>query len=403
MSSLKITDIKTHILLSPNLNKNATSSAQDNLVVIIQTNDPTIFGIGESDANAWMLKVAIEAPTTHTMGQGLKEMLIGEDPMQDAEYLWDKLYTGSAMNGRRGLVIHAIGALDIALWDIKGKYLKKPCWQLLLNSDTPRQEFITPYASLQPNASNLDEYKTTMVEWVTTAKAYGFTAAKLECTFCGPYAHCNLNSNDSSSVTKIVAECRKAVGADFMLMVDVQYAYKQASTVIEMLLEWRRLNLNIFFIETPISMDETVEIKKLKDLIGKNNLGIKIAYGEWQATRFEFRELHAKIDICQPDVGRVGGLTEAFRVCQEAEKANKLIVPHCWNTGIGIAATAHLAAATTCKFIEFLPLGLSHSPIRRNLTFDEELVLEKGFLKVPMRPGLGINLNMDALRKLEAQ
>ena len=90
-------------------------------------------------------------------------------------------------------------------------------------------------------------------------------------------------------------------------------------------------------------------------------------------------------------------------MCQEAEKANKLIVPHCWNTGIGIAATAHLAAATTCKFIEFLPLGLSHSPIRRNLTFDEELVLEKGFLKVPMRPGLGINLNMDALRKLEAQ
>ena len=116
MSSLKITDIKTHILLSPNLNKNATSSAQDNLVVIIQTNDPTIFGIGESDANAWMLKVAIEAPTTHTMGQGLKEMLIGEDPMQDAEYLWDKLYTGSAMNGRRGLVVHAIGALDMALW-----------------------------------------------------------------------------------------------------------------------------------------------------------------------------------------------------------------------------------------------------------------------------------------------
>ena len=87
---------------------------------------------------------------------------------------------------------------------------------------------------------------------------------------------------------------------------------------------------------------------------------IRIAAGEWQNTRFEFLDLadRGQLDVLQPDVGRVGGFTEAMRVCRIAADRNRLIVPHCWKSGIGIAASAHLAAACDCcPYIEFLPIG----------------------------------------------
>src|SRR5258707_2738148 len=103
---MKITDIECHVLVVPDLDTGATSSAQDDIVVFIHT-DQGITGIGESDVNPWIARACIEAPGTHTMGLGLKEMLIGEDPL-DAPRLWEKLYTGSAMNGRRGALINAL-------------------------------------------------------------------------------------------------------------------------------------------------------------------------------------------------------------------------------------------------------------------------------------------------------
>ena len=96
----------------------------DSTVVRIET-DEGITGIGESDVNPWIARACIEAPSTHTMGLGLKDMLIGENPL-DTERLWEKLYVGSCMNGRRGAVINAMGAIDMALWDIKAKPLGSP-------------------------------------------------------------------------------------------------------------------------------------------------------------------------------------------------------------------------------------------------------------------------------------
>ena len=102
---MKITDIECHVLLVPDLRTDATSSAQDDIVVFIHT-DEGITGVGETDVNPWIARACIEAPGTHTMGLGLKEMLLGENPL-DTDRLWEKLYTGSAMNGRRGAVICA--------------------------------------------------------------------------------------------------------------------------------------------------------------------------------------------------------------------------------------------------------------------------------------------------------
>ncbi len=345
---MKITDIECHILLVPEVDKDATSSAQDDIVVLVHT-DEGITGIGETDVSPWIAKAAIEAPGTHTMGLGLKEMLLGENPLEP-QRLWEKLYTGSAMNGRRGAVICALGGLDMALWDICGKAAGKPCWQLLGEA---RQDPITPYASLQPTGHSFEEYRDSLVAWALRAKELGFTAGKMEVTLSGPYNHSGLDEPDER-MTEVVAACRAAVGPDFVMMVDVQYTWDDVDTALRTLNDWR--DLDVFFVETPLQIDNLQGYARLH-----HEAPMPIAAGEWQNTRFEFADLMdvGLVDIAQPDVGRVGGLTEAVRVCRMAAERGRRIVPHCWKTGIGIAASAHLAAVTPhCPYIEFLPARL---------------------------------------------
>lgn len=388
---MKITDVKCHVLLSPSMQNNATDSAQDDLVVEIAT-DTGLIGIGETDVNPWAAKALIESPGTHTMGLSLKQMLIGQDPM-DVEAIWNRLYTGSCMNGRRGAGICAIGALDMALWDIRGKALRVPCWKLLGGG---QQTAVTPYASLQPMGADLDSYTRSLVEWVTTAQLQGFTAAKLEASLFGPYAHNCLNAPEEALI-KVISACREAVGSDFTLMVDVQYAWTNAREAARILRQLEQFDL--FFIETPLQIDDLDGYAYLHD-----HCGIPIAAGEWQTTRFEFQELmdRGKVDVVQPDVGRVGGLTEAKRVSDMSLDRGRLMVPHCWKTGIGIAATLHLAVVSShCRFIEFLPPSLCSSPLRKDLVVSSHSIVE-GKLLAPTQPGLGIELNRDALLRFKA-
>jgi len=128
---------------------------------------------------------------------------------------------------------------------------------------------------------------------------------------------------------------------------------------------------------------------------------IRIAAGEWLQTRFEFQDLidRGHIDVAQPDIGRVGGITEARRVIEYASLRGRIIVPHCWKTGIGIAASAQLAAASSnCPFIEYLPGELSESAIRKELVKDE-LKMVQGEIDLPQKPGLGIDLDEAAIQK----
>jgi len=389
---MKITDIECHILLVPDLQKDATSSSQDDIVVFIHT-DEGITGVGETDVSPWIARACIEAPSSHTMAMGLKEMLLGENPLEP-ERLWEKLYTGSAMNGRRGALICAMGALDMAMWDIRGKAAGKPCWQLLGDK---RHDLITPYASLQPAGGNFAAYKDSLVAWAVRARELGFRAGKMEVTLSGPYNHSGLNEPDEK-MTEIVAACCAAVGPDFVMMVDVQYTWSDVDQALRTLNDWR--DLDLFFVETPLQIDDLKGYARLHE-----EAPMRIAAGEWQNTRFEFAELMdvGKVDVAQPDVGRVGGLTEARRVCQMAAERGRLIVPHCWKTGIGIAASAHLAAVTPhCPYIEFLPAALCDSLLRQELV-EDELQIEAGQIALPEKPGLGIEVNMDALARYRVE
>lgn len=386
--TLKITRIDCHVLLVPDYDAGACSSAQDDLVVVIHT-DAGISGIGETDTNPWVARECIRARGTHCMGLGLQEMLIGEDPLQP-ERIWQKLYSGSKMTGRRGALICAMGAIDMALWDIKGKALGQPIHQLLGGAVKPH---ITPYASLLPEGQTLKDYRQSLVAKAKQAKQRGFLAGKMEVCIKGPYAHKALAEGDDA-IVKVVAACREAVGSDFVMMVDVAYCWpnaREALAVIERLAPYK-----IFFIETPIDIDDLEGYAFLS-----KHSPIPIAAGEWQNTHWEFLDLadRGKLQVLQPDVGRVGGFSEAKKVCQIAADRGRLIVPHCWKSGIGIAASAHLCAATACcPYIEFLPAELAESVLRRDLVIDE-LAMCDGRIALPTKPGLGIELNPDALQK----
>jgi L-alanine-DL-glutamate epimerase-like enolase superfamily enzyme len=359
---MKITDVECFVLLIPDYRAESCSSSQDNLVVKIHT-DEGIFGVGETDTNPWVARAMIEAPGTHCMGLGLKEMLIGEDP-RDVEGLWERMYTGSAMTGRRGVGICAIGALDMALWDLRGKIEGQPVWRLLGGAV---RKTVTPYASLLPAGDTLIEYTDSMVEKVVAAKGMGFKAAKLEVCIKGPYSHNGIQIDDDREIASIVKECRNAVGDGMTLMVDVAYCWPDWRTAQRAISMFEDCEIN--FIETPLPSDDIEGYAKLV-----NSTSVPVAAGEWLNTRFEFREYMRMnaLDVVQPDVGRVGGLTEARRVAGEARDRGLVVVPHCWKSGIGIAASMHLAVISpTCHFIEYLPVELADSRLRRVLVVDD--------------------------------
>jgi L-alanine-DL-glutamate epimerase-like enolase superfamily enzyme len=385
---MKITKLDCHVLLIPDYDSTACSSAQDDLVVEIHT-DEGLVGIGETDTNPWVARECIRASGTHCMGLGLAEMLIGADPMQP-EVLWQKLYSGSKMTGRRGAMICAIGALDMALWDLQAKALGKPLCELLGGST---DNLVTPYASLLPVGDTVAKQRESLVAKSVRVRELGFKAAKLEVCINGPYSHNGLQAPDEEGI-QIVAACREAVGPDFTLMVDVAYAWPSAEHALRVLEKLAPYNL--FFLETPIDIDDMEGHALLAE-----RSPIPIAAGEWQNTHWEFLELadRGKLAVLQPDVGRVGGFTEAMKVCRLAEARNRKIVPHCWKSAIGIAASAHLAASTSvCPYIEFLPAELSESPLRRELT-TPEFTIRDGELQLSQSPGLGIELNREALTR----
>ncbi len=336
-----------------------------------------------------MLKTCIEAPGTHTMGLSIKDMLIGEDPFKIGD-IWRKLYLGTAMNGRRGAVVHAMGAVEMALWDLCGKAVGKPVHALLGGATRDR---ITPYASLQPAGHGFEDYRDALVQSALNAKALGFKAIKSEVTMNGPYAHGGMRESYDRH-TEVVAAVRKAVGPDMTLMIDVQYLWEDAATCLSVVKDWKEFD--IYFLETPIWSDNVREMAKLAE-----SAPMKIACGEWLATRHEFTELMdiGKIGVAQPDVGRVGGIGEAKIVCDMAKERGLTIVPHCWKTGVSISATAHLAFVTDhCAFIEYLPPQLCVERLRRELA-QEELTLDNGTIPLPVKPGLGVEVDWDVVKR----
>jgi L-alanine-DL-glutamate epimerase-like enolase superfamily enzyme len=386
---MKITAVHCHVLLDPGYDVGATSSNQDTIVVVVET-DEGLVGIGESDVNAWIARACIEAPATHTMDRGLGSMLIGMDP-RDPERCWEELYVGTAMSGRRGALVHALGAIDMALWDIAGKAAGVPVWRLL--GDARPEGRLVPYASLLPNAgSDWEAFADALAGQAIDACRRGFRATKLELLTRGPYRHAGLSVPDARLV-EVIAAVRRAAGPHVSIMVDVGYGWDDWREALGVIETWAEHD--VFFVETPLWSDD---IDGYAELAARSP--VPIAAGEWLATRFEFEAYTARgaLHVLQPDVGRVGGLTEARRVARLAAANDLTVVPHGWKTGITVAATAHLAAVTPqLPFFEFVPPEVAESRLRRELVHDELSLQADGTLALPDRPGLGIELDEEAM------
>jgi L-alanine-DL-glutamate epimerase-like enolase superfamily enzyme len=382
---MRISDVICHVLIDPERDVTATSSAQDTIVVEIGT-DEGLSGFGETDLNPWVAKAHIEAPGSHTIARGLKEMLVGEDPLE-VERLWEKLYIGSAMTGRRGAGINAIGAIDVALHDLRGKLLGQPCAALL---GEQVRDSVVPYASLQPDVGDVDAYEEQMISQLLQCRDAGFRAAKMALTLDGPYAHKGMKA-PWTRTTEIIAAARAAMGDGFVLMIDVQYAFANADECLEVLAKWREYDP--YFVETPLWVDDLAGYARLAQ-----EQPIPIAMGELLSTRHEFKALidDGLIAVAQPDIGRVGGLTEAIRVADYAQQRARRVMPHVWKTGLSIAAAIHFGAVVeACPFVEFLPASMCDSAIRRELTPEFEII--DGTIEVPQASGLGVAPGLDAL------
>jgi len=255
---------------------------------------------------------------------------------------------------------------------------------------------VTPYASLLPEGDTLEAYGASLVKRAVAAKKLGFRAMKLEICIKGPYSHNSIQVEDDREIANIVRACRKAIGKDVTVMVDVAYCWpdwKAACRAIDMFADE-----DVYFVETPLPSDDIEGYAKLTA-----TSEVRIAAGEWLNTRFEFREYMDRdaLDVVQPDVGRVGGLTEARRVAEAARDRGLVVVPHCWKSAIGIAASLHLAVISpTCAFIEYLPAELADSRLRKDLV-KKDFKLKGGRLELPGKPGLGIELSDKALKEFQ--
>src|SRR6059058_4708561 len=126
---MKITEVEAVILRQPAVDDAIADGSQDDLIVLVQT-DSGIVGVGEVDSSPEIVKAAIEAPNSHANSIGLRHVLLGQDPL-DIDGLWQRMYRASVYFGRRGVAIHAMSGIDLALWDIKGKFEGKPVCELL--------------------------------------------------------------------------------------------------------------------------------------------------------------------------------------------------------------------------------------------------------------------------------
>lgn len=358
-------------------------SSSETLIVRVADEEGNT-GIGEADAPAEAASRLALMDDVHAWSQGLRSMLIGRDPFE-REALWHELYEGTMWHGRRGLGIHVLSAIDVALHDLAGKQLGRPVYQLLGGK---RRERLSPYATLWPGAvagRSLDQMMDAISAMAKKALKAGFRAVKME-VFFGDLI-------DDRELVACIREGRRLLGEDTTMMVDFGYRWRDWRDPLWVL---NRLeDCNLYFAEATLQHDDLVGHAKLAA-----RCETRIGGAEMAATVYECREWLERggVDVLQPDIGRCGGLTELRRIAQLADLYGALVVPHAWKTGITAAASLHFQAAThNAPFIEMLSPAVFSSPLRAELTAPEPEVYE-GTMALPTAPGLGIELVEEAVR-----
>lgn len=372
---MKIADIEVIELRVPGWTGNSFDGSYDNCVVLVHT-DRGLTGIAEVDSVPSVIRAIVDAPRSHTHAMGLKEAIVGADPA-DVEGLWDRMYDLTSYYGRRGAVIHAISAVDIALWDLRGKALGKSVGALLGKRQRDR---VLAYGTVYPLGETPEEVRKN----IDRGLKLGLKAIKI---VADPFWR-----EDIDKTAGLIRAAREHAGPGIRLMVDAATAWAKADEGLPLMPIFKEYDF--FWVEAPLPIDDLDGHARFQGFgvpIGGGDLGL--------TTRFEYEQAfeRGKIDIAQPDVTMVGGITELMRVAELARNRGKRVVTHGYKSNITIAA--NLAFLSQHWMDEPCEYSTSQSPLRWRLTKEDFPIGADGRVAVPQGPGLGVTLNPETVAK----
>lgn len=342
------------------------------ICIVKVVSDTGHVGWGEGYGPAALVKSGIEHLTPYVVGQ---------NPLE-TETIWSTMYRRTLDFARRGVLVSAMSAIDVALWDLKGRILDQPVHQMLGGK---KREKITPYATGMYYTKCSDLGNKLVKEAEDYAKQ-GYKAMKMKV---------GLGVHEDVEYVKMV---REAIGPDIALMIDSNHAYNlREATQLSLAVE----QYDVSWFEEPISPEYYEQYAELR-----TKTTIPIAAGECEYTRFGFQTLLKSncVDIAQPDICATGGLTEAKRIATLASVYGVDLVPHTWGTGIAISAALHFVAnldvmpgrlRTPNCLLEY---DRTENGLREEL-ISTEMVAVDGEITVSDRPGLGFVFHEAALEK----
>lgn len=336
-------------------------------LVAVHTDEGAI-GLGGVFTNDGLVSAALAV---------LEPLFQGENALEP-ERVSEKLHQNTFWMGRGGSLTHAISGIDIALWDLLGQATSQPVGRLLGGRCRER---VQPYASL------LMEEPAALRDHLLAVKAQGFRAFKIG---WGPFGRRNAATDEA-----IVRAAREAVGPEARLMVDAgasdacwNNGYKWALNTSHML-----ANYGVGWFEEALPPDALADFIRLRE-----HSPVPIAGGEVLTRRQSFQPWieAGAFDIVQPDVCKVGGISEQRRIAWMAQEHGVRFIPHGWSTAVGLAADLQLASALPgADLVEYLP----GSPFIDEITEGGWSLDADGMLPIPNRPGLGLKLDRAAVKK----
>lgn len=357
---MKITDIKIFLLqkeLSSSMNISRGGFNIRNHTIVEVSTDEGITGLGEGIGNAHLVKAILE--------EQMADLAIGIDPF-NIEKLRGILNENQVYFERKGSAICAASAIEMACWDIKGKALNVPVYELLGGLFNDKLEV---YAS--------DIY------WEADTKKMSFNAERIVNEgFKTVKAHIGYKSpREDLERVKIL---REVIGDQTNLMIDLNAGYNHFNAYQAAKL-WGEYNLT--WLEEPLKPNYTDATADLR-----NRIEIPIAAGENEFQLHGFKELFEKraVDIAMPDIGRVGGIQETKNICSLADAYGVPVSPHNFSSGILLAATIHLMASTPNTM--FLEYDSSKNAVYEELLEEPIKFDNAGRIEVPKNPGLGVQL-----------
>lgn len=366
---MKITSVEAIHLRAEDPLIELFDGSYDDCVLVVQT-DSGLTGIGETESMAPAIQAIVRGPSAHNHARSLSAVLVGADP-SDPEELWHRMYEQTDYVGRRGLMMHAIGGVDLALWDLKGKIEGKPVHELLGGAKRDR---LPAYGTIYPMARTAEEVKAQ----VAAGQAKNLRNFKFA---ADPWW-----LEDIALTGRLLAAAREQAGDAAHLIIDAALSYRTAAEGLKLMPIFKEVG--IWFLEAPLPLDD------VEGHLEMSRHGLPTGVGDLGLTHVrEFIEMMDRggASICQPDISQVGGFTGIRQIAAAAYTRGKRVITHGYKTNIEIAANLHFLAAQ--PNVEPLEFSLSHSPLRWQTTNEHFPVEEDGCVRVPQAPGLGVTLN----------